>query len=332
MSFLLAILFVLLSVPYSWAEEDRQPRNALPEIIITASGAEQDSFLIPQNVSAVDDREIGRRIPTSMPDLLVRESGVLIQKTNWGGGSPFVRGLTGKHVLLLVDGIRLNNSLTRFGPHQYLNTIDPNQAARIEVVRGPMSVLYGSDAMGGAINVVTRGRDDFDEAAAVGGLVYGKFGSAARERTGRLQVEGNLGRFGFFGGATYKGFDDLRGGRGVDVQVPTAYEEMDADAKFNMRFGQGNEITFATQFVRQFDVPKTSEVTLGGKSKFNYEPQLRSLSYLRYEGRDLAGSWLDLARITLSYQVQEISYGLFQEGSVVAEIQIEDAGRKSDIE
>jgi len=80
---------------------------------------------------------------------------------------------------------------------------------------------------------------------------------------------------------------------------------VDADAKFNMRFGEGGEITLATQLVRQFDVPKTSEVTLGGKEKFNYEPQTRSLSYFRYEGRELAGRWLDLARVTLSYQVQE---------------------------
>ena len=309
MRFILAVSFSLLSVTYSWAEdgveEGGPPRNALPEIVVTASGAEQDPFLLPQNVSAIDEEEIRRRIPTSTPDLLVREPGVLVQKTNWGGGSPFVRGLTGKHVLLLVDGIRLNNSLTRFGPHQYLNTIDPNQAARIEVVRGPMSVLYGSDAMGGVVNVVTKSRDDFDDAVGAGGLVYGKYGSAARERTGRLQVEGNLGRFGFFGGGTYRGFDDLRGGRGVGVQAPTAYEEVDADAKFNMRFGAGHEFTLATQFVRQFDVPKTSEVTLGGKRKFNYEPQMRSLSYFRYEGRDRAGPWLDLARITISYQVQE---------------------------
>ncbi len=61
----------------------------------------------------------------------------------------------------LVDGVRLNNSYYRFGPHQYLNTIDPNLIERIEVVRGPTSVLYGSDALGGTINIITRKRADF---------------------------------------------------------------------------------------------------------------------------------------------------------------------------
>jgi len=284
-------------VPDAW--------HALPEVVVTASKAEQDPFQAPQYVSVISLEEIEERIPSTTPDLLTREPGVLIQKTNLGGGSPFIRGLTGKQILLLVDGVRLNTSLYRYGPHQYLNMIDPGQIERIEVVRGPMSVLYGSDALGGTINVITKKRGDLETDFGWKGFTYAKYGSAARERTGRLQFEGNIRRFGFIAGASYRGFSDLTGGRGIGVQEPTGYEEVAADGKFNFRIGADQEIILASQFVRQFDVPKTSEVTLGGKKKYDYEPQTRLLTYLRYEGRGIAGRWLDLARATISCSLQE---------------------------
>ncbi len=304
---------MVASVPaVTWAGEGAEENDgapdaghALPEIVVTATKSEQDPFQIPQNVSVISGAEIEERIPSTTPDLLAREPGILVQKTNLGGGSPFIRGLTGKQILLLVDGVRLNTSLTRYGPHQYLNTIDPGQIERIEIVRGPMSVLYGSDAMGGTINVITKKREDLDPGCDWGGIAYGQYGSAARERTGRLRFEGNLSSFGFMTGASYKGFSDLTGGRGVGLQEPTGYEEMDADGKFNFRIGTDHEIIVATQFVRQFHVPKTSEVTLGGKEKYDYEPQTRHLTYLRYEGSNIAGRWLDLARATLAYSIQE---------------------------
>ena len=70
--------------------------------------------------------------------------------------SSIVRGLIGNRILILVDGIRINNAIYRLGPNQYLNTIDIHRVERIEVLRGPGSVLYGSDALGGLINIITR--------------------------------------------------------------------------------------------------------------------------------------------------------------------------------
>ena len=301
------LLVVMIASAPAGADEDGAPDagHALPEVVVTASKSDQDPFQVLQYVSVITAEEIDERIPSTTPDLLAGEPGILVQKTNLGGGSPFIRGLTGKQILLLVDGVRLNTSLTRYGPHQYLNTIDPGQIERIEIVRGPMSVLYGSDAMGGTINVITKKRDTLEPGFDWGGIAYGQYGSAAHERTGRLRLEGNLGSFGFTTGASYRGFSDLTGGRGVGLQEPTGYEEVDADGKFNFRFDTDHELIVATQYVRQFHVPKTSEVTLGGKDKYDYEPQIRHLTYLRYEGRNIAGRWLDLARATVSYSLQE---------------------------
>lgn len=302
--FTLTILF-LVCAARAGAADPSASQHPLPELVVTATSHAEETFRVPQFAGTVPREEIERRIPSTTPDLLNREAGILVQKTNLGGGSVFIRGVTGKQILLLVDGIRLNNSLYRFGPHQYLNTVDPNTIERLEVVRGPMSVLYGSDAMGGTVNVITRGRTEYDRPKDVGGMLYGKYGSAATERAGRVQLEANLGTVGALAGGTYRAFGDLRGGGDVGVQEPTGYDEVDADLKVNWRPSALHEWTAATQFVRQFDVPKTSEVTLGGKLKYDYEPQRRLLTYLRYEGREPVGGWLHGVRVTLSHNLQE---------------------------
>ena len=113
---------------------------------------------------------------------------MFVQKTNHGGGSPFVRGLVGNQVLVLVDGIRLNNSTFRYGPNQYLATVDPGTVNRFEVLRGSGSVQYGSDALGGVIHV--RNRDPLLSAAAscprVG--VTGRLMSQGMEQSIRLNL------------------------------------------------------------------------------------------------------------------------------------------------
>jgi len=310
----LLVLALLLRSALARAEEtgaksEEEPRPmedvyTLAETVVSTTKAETDLYLVPQHVSIVSEKRIEQRIPSTTPDLFDRLSGILVQKTNWGGGSVFIRGLTGKHILILVDGVRLNNSLYRSGPHQYLNTLDPNIIERIEVVRGPMSVLYGSDALGGTINIITKKRKDTGQDVAGNVEGFGKYGSAAQEGAGRLQLEGNAKRFTGLAGATYRHFGDVTGGGDIGVQVPTGYDEVDADAKFAVPLAPEQEIVLSTQFSRQYDVPKTSEVTLGDKLRFDYEPQLRFLQYVQYEGRDVAGRWLDLARVNVSFNRQ----------------------------
>ena len=97
----------------------------------------------------IDRRQLRERAPVDMFQAIEQEVGVLVQRTQRGAAAPFIRGLTGQQVLILVDGIRLNNATFRQGPNQYFNTIDPGMVERIEVLRGPQSVLYGADAIGG---------------------------------------------------------------------------------------------------------------------------------------------------------------------------------------
>ncbi|MFP6700245.1 MAG: TonB-dependent receptor plug domain-containing protein, partial [Planctomycetaceae bacterium] len=100
-----------------------------------------------RHTSVIDSAALRRRQPLDMVQAVEREVGVLMQQTGRGQASPFLRGLTGSQTVLLVDGIRLNNGIFRLGPNQYFNTIDPGQVDHIEVIRGPQSVLWGSDAL-----------------------------------------------------------------------------------------------------------------------------------------------------------------------------------------
>ncbi|MGH8625299.1 MAG: TonB-dependent receptor plug domain-containing protein [Gammaproteobacteria bacterium] len=292
-------------IAFGWMLEP--PRVAaiqtMPKLVVTATRSERQPFDTPQAVSIISEEEIERLNQFATPDLFRYAEGVYVQRSNLGGGSPFIRGLTGKQVLLLIDGVRLNNSFYRFGPHQYLNTIDPNIIERIEVVRGPSSVLYGSDALGGTINIITKKRSDFSQPLAADGLLAGHYETAADAWVLRGQFEGNWNGLGAIGGATGKDYDDLNGGGDLGEQVPSAYEEVNVDLKLNYRFGDGHELVLAQQFTRQFDVPKTNEVVLGDRLQFNYEPQERILTYLDYRGREVG--IFDALRLNLSYNGQQ---------------------------
>lgn len=276
--------------------------NNLPAQVITATRSERTVSEAPQAISLLDEQTIAEANVSNTPDLFRYTESVYIQKTNLGGGSPFIRGLTGEQVLILIDGVRLNNSFFRFGPNQYLNTIDPRLIERIEVVRGPTSVLYGSDALGGTINIITKKRRDFTQPRDADGLLATHFESAAEAGTFRAQAEGNWNQLGVLVGATGKLYGDLRGGDGVGTQIPTAYDEVDADFKLNYRLSERDELIVAQQYARQFDVPITSEVTLGSSLKADYEPQERRLTYLEY--RSAEGKIFDRLKLNLAYNLQ----------------------------
>ena len=123
---------------------------------MTATRLPIRAFNVPAMVYSLSSADVqGLYQSRTLPEALGEVPGVLVQKTSNGQGSPFIRGFTGFRNVLLIDGIRLNNSVFRDGPNQYWNTVDTFAASRIEVLKGPASVLYGSDAIGGAVNVLS---------------------------------------------------------------------------------------------------------------------------------------------------------------------------------
>ncbi len=153
-----------------------------------------------------------------------------MQKTNHGGGSPFLRGLTGNQTLLLVDGIRLSNATTRYGPNQYFNTIDVFSIEKIEVLRGSGSVQYGSDAIGGTIQAFSH-EPVITEKPTWGGDFLTRIATQGMEQSLHGAVKYSNKKVAFRVGATWRNFGDLVGGDTTGRQIPTGYKEIDFDLK-----------------------------------------------------------------------------------------------------
>ena len=164
--------------------EDSTSRS-LEEAVVTAQRKESQPLLVPYSVQKINRQQLDDFNPRTTPEALMMVNGVFVQKTNHGGGSPFVRGLTGNQVLILVDGIRTNNSTFRYGPNQYLITIDAYTINTIEVAKGTGSVQYGTDALGGVVQVLTKEPSFSAERKNWTGKVLGKYMSGDMEKTGR---------------------------------------------------------------------------------------------------------------------------------------------------
>ncbi len=254
----------------------------------------------PRHTSVLDREALRRRQPLDMVQAVEREVGVLVQRTGRGQASPFLRGLTGPQTVLLIDGIRLNNGIFRLGPNQYFNTIDPGQVDHVEVVRGPQSVLWGSDALGGAINVVTRRADRVLNGVLDdrGFLLTQRFRSADLASYTRVGFEASAGDGGIWGGASYLNVNDLDRGGSLGRQPMTSYSQYAGDVRYDLPLGPDGALTVALVHFEQMDVPRSDKFP--GEQRF-FDPQQRNLAYIRWQGL-LDDGPFDAFVATLSYQ------------------------------
>lgn len=270
-----------------------------------AARSDRSLFELPPLGTIIPRVRLDELAPSTTPEALEQEVGVLVQRTNLGGGSAFIRGLTGNQVLLMVDGIRLNNATYRFGPNQYLNTIDPGQIERIEIVRGPQSVLFGSDALGGVINVVTRSaeRRGYDY---LGGEFVERFTSSDLGSYSRVNVEGTLNRGGIFAGGSFLNLNDLDAGGRIGRQDFTGYQQYAGDVKFDYLVDRDTLLTVALVHLEQENVPRSDFWRQATPRSLFFDPQERDLGYIRWQGR--GQGLIDAYMFTASY-------GRLKEGS-----------------
>ena len=211
------------------------------EVVVTGKRIKEDPFNADRSITVVGKKELAESSPRTTPEALWDAPGVFIQQTNNGGGSPILRGMIGPQVLIMVDGIRLNNSTYRTGPVQYLNMIDPYSIDRMEVLRGPGSVLYGSDAMGGVIQVFPISPKDFratDGAGLTGRLAY-RYEAANNGNTIHGNFSTGTGGLSMVAGVTYKHINNLVAGGDVGEQPYSGYENTSAVGGLKYRFSEG---------------------------------------------------------------------------------------------
>ncbi|HCN29905.1 MAG TPA: hypothetical protein DIT64_14420 [Verrucomicrobiales bacterium] len=298
-------------------DEGREPASAntqFPPVVVTATRDGIEALKAPNQVRTLDSREMLERQARTVTEALRETPGVNVQKTSNAQGSPFIRGFTGFRNLALIDGIRFNNSTFREGPNQYWNTIDSYAIDHIELVPGQGSVLYGSDSIGGTINLFTKGPGFRDEESGFffHGLSSYRAATAERSHIGRQELRfGEGGRWGLHLGASLKSFGDVRGA-GVGIQPNTGYDEWAYDARLDLALSEDWTLTAVHQQLRQNDAWRTHQTTSGiawrgttvGTDLKRAYDQERTLSYLRLAGENL-DSFVDSAAFTVSLQTAD---------------------------
>jgi outer membrane receptor protein involved in Fe transport len=275
----------------------------------SANRSAKSLFDQPNLGTIVDEGLIREKSAADMFRALQNEVGVLMQSTGRGQASPFLRGVTGQQVLILVDGVRVNNTIFRAGPNQYFNTIDPGQVERIEVIRGSGSVPWGGDAIGGVISIVTKGADPFLGDYASGGFRQ-YFSSADDGSYSRANVEGWVGASGLFAGASYLRVNELDvGGSRFGRQPFTDYDQYAGDVKYHYMVGEDQMVTVSLSHFEQQDLPRSDRFA---PFVFNrpgntprptfFDPQQRNLAYIRWQGFAASDNLLfDVFSMTGSY-------------------------------
>lgn len=238
------------------------------EIVVSASRWEQDKREIPVRIASIKPEEVVFQNPQTAADLLGASGEVFIQKSQLGGGSPMIRGFATNRVLIAVDGVRMNTAIFRSGNLQNVISLDPLSLDRTEVIFGPGSVIYGSDAIGGVMSFYTlKPHLSSGDKAMVNGSALARWSSAGSEKTGHFDVNIGLPKWGFTTSVTYSDFGDLKMGKhgpeeylrntygatvnGRDtmltnpdplVQRPTGYNQLNVMQK--IRFKPGKDLEF----------------------------------------------------------------------------------------
>ncbi len=285
-----------------------EPESVYTRLNVTASrGSSEDSAVSPYVAIVRTEQDVLKRPTATLGNVLEESPGILVQQSTFAQVSPFLRGLTGYQVLNLIDGIRFNNSTFRSGPNQYLAFVEPTQAARVEALLGPTGTQFGSDSLGGTIQVLTpdarfsepRQREmhgDFVLGGATAdlssfglarvslgtGRVYGMAGASGRRHNDLRAGHGHDSRnvFHRFFGMSLDSVRDLAGER----QQDTGFRQYGLQGKFAFRIRPDQSLTvYAQRGV--LDSVRGYKDLLGGLGRLvsTFEPQILNWVHGRYE-------------------------------------------------
>jgi hemoglobin/transferrin/lactoferrin receptor protein len=338
-----------LSIVYSVEEIEsskykifiNQNINSFEEVVVSASKFEEKKKDVAQKIQVLRVAEIAFQNQSSTADVLANSGNVMVQKSQLGGGSPIIRGFETNKVLMVVDGIRMNNAIYRGGHLQNIVTLDNSIMDRVEVVFGAGSVVYGSDALGGVMNFTTKSPTlSTNDDLLVKASAFTRYFSAASGYSGHADVSVGTKRFGSLTSISYSKFGDLRQGanrspfvgnfgarpwyaatfNGVDsmvmnadtnVQVGSGYMQYDVLQKFTFKQNDAMTHKLNFQLSNSGDIPRYDRLTQmsGANPKFAtwyYGPQKRMMAAYTLEFTK-KNKLFDQGRVILAYQSIEES-------------------------
>ena len=335
---LAAALIPLLIPTTGWSQsqpEEEAEDNAveLREVTVTASRSERASYDAPNAVSSATRGELDRRMAFSLIDGLFDESGVYAQRTTNGQGSPFIRNFTGYHTLMLIDGIRLNNWTFRSGPNQYFNTQNVDDVERVEILRGPSSVLYGNSAIGGVVHTISRQPNAGGGEFAISPRIYVRYGSASQDSAVGLSLEGGRKAFSFRANATRKDVGSIQPGAGHDVHIEGRKFLITSETDVSNIPSSFNTLTETLERTAVYDIQDpTSYTETGGGASIAWTAENQTARF-HYQGIsqsidsrwDKIASGEEFASVTYDPQERHLAYGKYHicglfngEGSLAA--------------
>ena len=310
--------------------------ESLDEVVLSVSRHKESLSRIAEYVDISQSNQIKKIAPQTSADLLANLPGIKVQKSQAGGGSPVLRGMEANRILLVVDGVRMNNAIYRSGHLQNSITVSPTTLERTEVIFGPSSVIYGSDALGGVIHYYTKTPKISDEESSKVNFLS-RYSSINNEFTNQGGVEFSFKKWASYTSFSFSKFDDMKMGKvrnhGFDdwgkvfeysnntngfynpntvlntdpsIQKNTGYEQYDFLQKFYFQLSKNTGLTVNFQRSNSSDVPRFDKLTeySDGNLKYAewyYGPQERLLlsSQLTINPEK---KWMESGAITVAYQ------------------------------
>lgn len=199
---------------YAYGQDTTLQQTTLQEVTVSANKRPQHVNEVPNKITKITRAQILHNNPQTAADLLAQSGTVFIQKSQLGGGSPMIRGFATNRVLLVVDGVRMNNAIFRSGNLQNVISIDALSTESAEVIFGPGSLIYGSDAIGGVMDFRTlQPQLATDSKRLVRGSALTRYATANNEKTVHADINFGHKRWSVLGSFTYSDFDDLKMGK-----------------------------------------------------------------------------------------------------------------------
>lgn len=183
----------------------------LSEVFLSATKGKEDISRIAEQIAVFSYKDIQNSTPQTSADMLASIPGVKVQKTQFGGGSPVLRGMEANRILLVIDGVRMNNAIYRKGHLQNSITVSPSVLEKTEVIFGPSSVIYGSDALGGVIHYYTR-NPKTSEKGVVNTEFLSRFSTVNQEIALQAGIELQMKKFASYTSISHSKFGDLKMG------------------------------------------------------------------------------------------------------------------------
>lgn len=310
--------------------------DELSEITLSVSKTKVKKDRVAEKIAIITKKDIVELAPQTAADLLAATPGIRVQKSQGGGGSPVIRGFEANRVLLVMDNVRMNNAIYRSGHLQNAITVSPFALERTEVVFGPSSVIYGSDALGGVVHFYSR-TPKVNNSDRFKGNSSTRFSSANSEVTQSFGGELSFKNWASFTSFSMSDFGDLRMGKnrqhGYDnwgliptysdnndviynenpvlnnkphVQKNSGYNQFDILQKFNIKTNDKSNLILNFQLSHSSNIPRFDRLTelKNGSLKFAewyYGPQKRLLFSPQYQF-NTGLKWMNSGQITLAYQ------------------------------